>query len=107
MPIHAIGYHPSCWLMPGVPPDGAMRLDHAVNCARIAERGKLDFVFLADTGSVRNLDNPAIAREREFEHVKFEPVSLLAALATATRDIGLVATISTTYNHPYNVARAL
>jgi FMN-dependent oxidoreductase (nitrilotriacetate monooxygenase family) len=107
MPIHAIGYHPACWLVPGVPPDGAMSLRHAVNCARIAERGTLDFVFLADTGAVRNLDNPAIAREREHEHVKFEPISLLAALATATTDIGLVGTVSTTYNQPYHLAQAL
>ena len=107
MPIHAIGYHPACWLVPGVPPDGAMRLDHATNCARIAERGKLDFVFLADTGAVRNHGNPAIPREREHEHVKIEPLSLLAALATQTRHIGLVATVSTTYIEPYPLARAL
>ncbi len=107
MPIHAVGYHPACWLVPGVPPDGAMSLRHAMQCARIAERGKLDFVFLADTGAVRNLDNPAIPREREHEHVKLEPLSLLAALATGTRDIGLVATVSTTYSEPYNLARAL
>ena len=107
MPIHAIGYHPACWLRADVPPDGAMSLRHAVNCARIAERGKLDFVFLADTASVRNLDNPAIPRAREHEHVKLEPFSLLAALATATRRIGLVGTASTTYNEPYNLARTL
>ncbi len=107
MPIHAVGYHPACWLLPDVPPDGAMSLRHATQCAQAAERGKLDFVFLADTAAVRNLDNPAIAREREHEHVKFEPISLLAALATATQDIGLVATVSTTYNEPYNLARAL
>ncbi len=107
MPIHAIGYHPACWLLDGVPPDGAINLRHAVNCARIAERGKLDFVFLADTASVRQLDNPAISKHRDHEHVKFEPLTLLAALATATRDIGLVGTASTTYNDPYNLARAL
>jgi FMN-dependent oxidoreductase (nitrilotriacetate monooxygenase family) len=107
MPIHAIGYHPACWLVPGVPPDGAMSLRHAIHCAQVAERGKLDFVFLADTGAVRNHGNPAIPREREHEHVKIEPLSLLAALATATSDIGLVATVSTTYIEPYPLARAL
>jgi FMN-dependent oxidoreductase (nitrilotriacetate monooxygenase family) len=107
LPIHQLGYHPACWKVDGVPPDGAMNFRHVLNCARIAERGKLDFVFLADTGSVRNLDNPAIPREREHEHVKFEPISLLAALATATTDIGLVGTVSTTYNEPYNLARSL
>jgi N-acetyl-S-(2-succino)cysteine monooxygenase len=107
MPIHAIGYHPACWLVPGVPPDGAMSLRHAAHCARVAERGKLDFVFLADTAAVRNHGNPAIPREREHEHVKIEPLSLLAALATSTNKIGLVATVSTTYIEPYALARTL
>ena len=107
MPIHAIGYHPACWLMPGVPPDGAMSLSHATHCARVAERGKLDFVFLADTAAVRNHGNPAIPREREHEHVKIEPLSLLAALATSTNQIGLVATVSTTFIEPYSLARTL
>jgi alkanesulfonate monooxygenase SsuD/methylene tetrahydromethanopterin reductase-like flavin-dependent oxidoreductase (luciferase family) len=107
MPIHAVGYHPACWLVPGVPPDGAMSLSHAAHCARVAERGKLDFVFLADSGAVRNHGNPAIPREREHEHVKIEPLSLLAALATSTSEIGLVATVSTTYIEPYSLAHAL
>jgi N-acetyl-S-(2-succino)cysteine monooxygenase len=107
MPIHAVGYHPACWLVPDVPPDGAMSLSHAAHCARVAERGKLDFVFLADSGAVRNHGNPAIPREREHEHVKIEPLSLLAALATSTNEIGLVATVSTTYIDPYSLARAL
>ena len=107
MPIHAIGYHPACWLVDGVPPDGAMSLQHAIRCAQAAERGKLDFVFLADTGAVRNHGNPAIPRHREHEHVKIEPLSLLAALATQTQHIGLVATVSTTYTEPYPLARAL
>jgi FMN-dependent oxidoreductase (nitrilotriacetate monooxygenase family) len=107
MPIHAVGYHPACWLRPDVPPDGAMNFRHALHCAQVAERGKLDFIFLADTAADRALENPAVPREREHEHVKLEPFSLLAALATATRRIGLVATASSTYNHPYNLARSL
>jgi alkanesulfonate monooxygenase len=107
MPIHAVGYHPACWLRPDVPPDGAMSMRHSLHCAKVAERGKLDFVFLADTASVRNLDNPAIPREREHEHVKLEPFTLLTALATQTSDIGLVGTASSTYNEPYNLARTL
>lgn len=107
MPIHAVGYHPACWLVPGVPPDGAMSLSHAAHCARVAERGKLDFVFLADTAAVRNHGNPAIPREREHEHVKIEPLSLLAALATSTNEIGLVATVSTSYIEPYSLAGTL
>jgi FMN-dependent oxidoreductase (nitrilotriacetate monooxygenase family) len=39
--------------------------------------------------------------------VRFEPLTLLGALSVVTERIGLVATVSTTYSEPYNVARAL
>ncbi|WP_268602555.1 LLM class flavin-dependent oxidoreductase, partial [Escherichia coli] len=35
----------------------------------------------------------------------FEPLTLLSALAAVTEKIGLIATVSTTYNEPYHVAR--
>src|SRR5690606_20137126 len=34
-----------------------------------------------------------------------EPLTLLAALAAVTERIGLIATVSTTYNEPFHVAR--
>ena len=37
--------------------------------------------------------------------VKLEPTATLAALAMVTERIGLVATATTTYNEPYNIAR--
>jgi FMN-dependent oxidoreductase (nitrilotriacetate monooxygenase family) len=37
--------------------------------------------------------------------VKFEPLTLLSALAAVTSRLGLVATCSTTYNEPYTLAR--
>ncbi|MBN3725593.1 NtaA/DmoA family FMN-dependent monooxygenase [Burkholderia sp. Ac-20379] len=36
-----------------------------------------------------------------------EPIVALAALSQATERIGLVATVSTTYHHPYNLARLI
>ena len=38
---------------------------------------------------------------------QLEPLTLLTALSQATRRIGLIATVSTTYNDPYNLARRL
>ena len=35
----------------------------------------------------------------------FEPITLLSALAMVTEHIGLIATMSTSYNEPYHVAR--
>ena len=69
--------------------------------------GKFDLIFLADSAAVRDLDNPAIAREMEHQIVKHEPLALLAALSAVTQHIGLVPTASATYNDPYNLTRSL
>jgi alkanesulfonate monooxygenase SsuD/methylene tetrahydromethanopterin reductase-like flavin-dependent oxidoreductase (luciferase family) len=58
-----------------------------------AERGKLEFMFLAASALVTNHGNPAISREHGHEHVMLEPLSVLAALATSTNDIGLAKTL--------------
>ncbi len=103
--IANLGYHYAAWRHPGVPADGNMRFAHFRHCAAIAERGKFDLIFLADSSAVRDLDNTAIARELEHQLVKHEPMALLAAMSTCTKNVGLVATASTTYNQPYNLAR--
>lgn len=107
LPIHFLGYHQGCWRLPDVPADGVLDFQHFAECARIAERGKFDFLFLADSAAVRNLDDPSIPRDREHEHLRTEPLALLAALAMVTERIGLVATASTTYNEPFMLARGL
>ena len=100
-----LGYHPACWRHPDVPADGNMTFAHFVNSLRLAERGKFDMIFLADVAATRDLDDPKLARERLHHIVKHEPLTLLAALAPLTKDVGLVATASTTYNHPFDLAR--
>ncbi|MDR3538984.1 MAG: NtaA/DmoA family FMN-dependent monooxygenase [Acetobacteraceae bacterium] len=105
--IANIGYHHAAWRHPDVPADGAMRFEHYRRCARLAEEGRFDLIFLADTASVRALDKPAFAREREHEQVKHEPLALMAALAAITTRVGLVPTVSSTYAEPYNVARSV
>ena len=50
----------------------------------------------------------ALAIGQEIKHVAqggLEPLTTLAAVATATEKIGLIATASTTYTEPYNLAR--
>lgn len=71
---------------------------HFQELGRIAERGKLDSVFFADGLAV----GPRIKRNTL---AVFEPVTLLAAIAAATERVGLIATASTTYNEPFNLAR--
>jgi FMN-dependent oxidoreductase (nitrilotriacetate monooxygenase family) len=71
--------------------------------ARSAEEAKLDFVFLADELCAPEGDAETLSRDPVI--YRFEPLTLLAALAVATDRIGLVATQTTTYNEPYHIAR--
>src|ERR1700722_8878596 len=98
--IANIGYHHAAWRHPEVPAGGAMDFAHYRHCAKLAEAGLFDFVFLADTASVRALDKPAFARDRELEQVKHEPLALMAAMAAITSKVGLVPTVSSTYTDP-------
>ncbi len=68
------------------------------NIARIAERGTFDAVFFADHSA---LDDTA--KERPWQSL--DPALLLTAMAAVTERIGLVATASTTFEHPFHVAR--
>ncbi|MEV7390266.1 MULTISPECIES: LLM class flavin-dependent oxidoreductase [unclassified Streptomyces] len=92
------GHHEASWRLPESDPYAHVDLAHYVRLAEAAERGTFDSLFLADGphlwGSVAQ--RPAGA---------LEPLTLLTALATATEHIGLIATASTSYNSPYNLAR--
>ena len=91
-----LGYHVAAWRHPDVPADGSPSIAHSVNVAQAAERGKLDMLFLADAVGVREYDEPPGALCRFSNSSRFEPITLLAALSMATKNIGLVATLSTT-----------
>jgi FMN-dependent oxidoreductase (nitrilotriacetate monooxygenase family) len=64
----------------------------------------MDFLFLADSAAVDLEGNPD-ARGRMGKVVKFEPMTILSALAAVTRHLGFVATSTTTFNEPYTLAR--
>jgi FMN-dependent oxidoreductase (nitrilotriacetate monooxygenase family) len=93
-----VGHHEAAWRLPESDPYAHIDVEHYRNLARIAERGKLDSVFLAD-GPVLWSN---LARR---PGGSLEPTVLLTALAGATSHIGLIGTASTTYNEPYNLAR--
>jgi FMN-dependent oxidoreductase (nitrilotriacetate monooxygenase family) len=105
--IANLGYHYAAWRHPDVPAAGNMQFAHFKHCARLAEAGRFDLIFLADSSAVRDLDDTAIARELEHQLVKHEPLALLAALSTVTSRVGLVCTASTTYTEPFNLARQM
>jgi FMN-dependent oxidoreductase (nitrilotriacetate monooxygenase family) len=106
MSIRGLGYHPAAWRHPDVPADGTLRFEHYARSAVAAERGKCDLIFFADGIGIRERDIPRGSLARSgYEIVEMEPLTLLPALAVVTRHIGLVATASTTYNEPFNIAR--
>ncbi len=93
------GSQPGAWRMPGVDPKNYTNFDSQVRYAQAAERGKFQFLFMPDfpvlTGNV----------ETEAPMINVDPMMTLAAVARGTERIGLVATGSSTFNEPYNLAR--
>ena len=101
--LSPLGFHVAAWRHPGAQTRRTTDIQHYAEIARTAERGKFDLLFLADS-SAQSV-TPANARSRMALIHPLEPVTLLSALAVLTRNIGLVASVSTTYNEPLHVAR--
>ena len=95
--------HAGAWRYPGAYADANFNFQHIVKFAQKLERGKFDAFFMADHLAVLNM--PMDALKRSATPTSFEPMTLLPALAMVTKNLGLVATGSTTYDEPYHVAR--
>jgi FMN-dependent oxidoreductase (nitrilotriacetate monooxygenase family) len=75
-----------------------MELPVMQEIARIAERGKFDLLFISDSMVMDPTDHPSFM-------CRFEPTTLITALSACTTHVGLGATVSTSFNEPFNVAR--
>ena len=92
------GHHEAAWRHAGSDSDRLYDVAYYQDLARRAEAAKLDAVFFADV--------PALAFDVRFTaRFGLEPITLLSAIAAVTERIGLIATTSTTYSEPYNLAR--
>jgi len=91
------GHHMAAWRHPDAYPDGFSIKTYA-RFAQIAERGLFDMLFVADVFSLT-------PKGKRSDNFRFEPLTLLSALAMVTERIGLVATATTSFNEPYHVAR--
>jgi|TARA_B100000508_G_scaffold126945_1_gene111759 FMN-dependent oxidoreductase (nitrilotriacetate monooxygenase family) len=92
------GSNMASWRHPNAVADAAINLDYYRQLTRKAETAKLDFVFFGDGLYISEKSHPNFLN-------RFEPVTLLAALAMDTTKIGLAATLSTSYSEPFTVAR--
>jgi FMN-dependent oxidoreductase (nitrilotriacetate monooxygenase family) len=96
--LMSCGHHEAAWRLERSDPFANLDIGHWINLAQIAERAAFDSVFLADS--------PALWGEAKHRPGgSLEPTLLLTVLAGATSRIGLIATASTSYNAPYNLAR--
>jgi alkanesulfonate monooxygenase len=98
--INAAGHHSAAWRHPEAQADAGMNFEHLLQLARTAERGKLDFVFFADA-----LHSHYESNRSHHYVVNLEPLTLITALSVMTKQIGFVATASTSWSEPYNLAR--
>jgi FMN-dependent oxidoreductase (nitrilotriacetate monooxygenase family) len=92
------GSNMASWRHPNAVADAAINLDYYRQLTRKAETAKLDFVFFGDGLYISEKSHPNFLN-------RFEPLTLLAALAMDTTKIGLAATLSTSYSEPFTVAR--
>ncbi|MCK8674926.1 LLM class flavin-dependent oxidoreductase [Rhodococcus sp. NPDC003382] len=96
--LMGVGHHEAAWRHPRTEAHRVLDVKHFQELAQIAERGKLDSVFFADGLAV----GPRVEHNTQ---AIFEPVTLLSAMAVVTEHVGLIATASTGYNEPFNLAR--
>lgn len=92
------GSNMASWRHPSAVVDAAINLAYYKDLTRKAEEAKLDFAFFGDGLYISGKSHPNFLN-------RFEPLTLLAALAGGTTRIGLAATLSTSYSDPYTVAR--
>lgn len=102
--FHPTGHHVASWMHPDAQIDAGTNFRHYVELAQMSEAAKFDLMFLADALAIRDGNLEALSRWPQYM-AYFEPITLLSGIAGLTSRIGLVATATTSYNEPYNVAR--
>jgi FMN-dependent oxidoreductase (nitrilotriacetate monooxygenase family) len=92
------GMHVASWRHPTSNPNASIDVKALQRLSKIAEKGKFDLAFVADSLAINHESHPQILN-------RFDPIVLITALAAATEKIGIGATASTTYSEPYVLAR--
>ncbi|MCY9591924.1 LLM class flavin-dependent oxidoreductase [Paenibacillus chitinolyticus] len=96
--LHGVGGNPAMWRHPDSQPDASVNFELYKKWVRKAEAGKFDLIFIADGLYINEKSIPHFLN-------RFEPITILSALAAVSTHIGLVGTLSTSYSEPFTVAR--
>ena len=102
--LRPAGHHLAAWRHENSQADAGVSFERFVEVAQIAERGLFDMLFSADSATANSVFDEAGLRRMSYV-AWIEPFTLLAGLASVTRNIGLVCTASTTYEEPFSLAR--
>ena len=98
--LQGAGSHMNAWKHPSNPADASVNLEHYLRLTNLAEAAGIAFAFVADGLYINEKSIPHFLN-------RFEPLTILSALATVTTKIGLAGTVSTSYSDPFTVARQL
>lgn len=96
--VFGLGSHEAAWRMPESNPLAPATLGYWTDLARTAESAGFEALFLGDI----------LALQEDAEHCQADapdPIVVLSAMAAVTRRIGLIGTASTSFDHPYHLAR--
>ncbi|TDW64550.1 FMN-dependent oxidoreductase (nitrilotriacetate monooxygenase family) [Novosphingobium sp. PhB55] len=96
--LHGVGPGWDDWRHPDAQVDASTSLSFYTRQAQLAERGKFDYLFVADSVSINARSSPHYLN-------RFEPLTILSAVAAVTERIGLVGTATVSYTEAYNLAR--
>ena len=98
--LHGVGAGWGDWRHEAAVTDGSVNFSFYREQAQLAEKAGFEFLFVADSVHITERSSPHYLN-------RFEPLTILSALAGATSHIGLVATITASYSEPFTVARQL
>lgn len=96
--LHGVGRTWNDWRHPEKDVNASTSFAYYKRQALLAEKGKFDFLFVADSLSINEKSSPHYLN-------RVEPITILSALAATTSHIGLVGTLTVSYSEPFNVAR--
>ncbi|WP_127752290.1 LLM class flavin-dependent oxidoreductase [Devosia sp. 1566] len=96
--IYGLGSHEAGWRMPESNALASTDLGYWTDIARRAEAGGFDALFLGDVLALQQ------GADRHLSDA-MDPFVILSALAAVTERIGLIGTASTSFDHPFHLAR--
>jgi N-acetyl-S-(2-succino)cysteine monooxygenase len=101
--LRPAGHHVAAWRHPDAEVDAGWNFARFAQLAKTAERGLFDMLFLADTAGLPTDD---MENARHTAYVAWiEPFTMMTALSSITKSIGLVCTSSTSFETPFGLAR--